>query len=457
MIQTFYLDAATGQRLQSPDYAVAATDTPTGKLMSTEPVRIQYLNVAGQKGTPVAAPSSTIKFGLKQGTVALGNYSDTTFDVYTDAFTAPADPTQPGAFYTASLTIDSTALRALFPVATNGTSPGTVNLIGEILSGAVPSATFAFQAQNNLIKGTESPAVDIPGPSGYPTPAALAASIAAASLDTSAAVLQPPGVSLAYAHRLALVNPSPSGITLDLSGKGLTSIAPSEVLAWIISAANIVYGNYGNVPINVLLNGNALTNVEAILDTIAAGISGGQLYGTNWYGVLNIDVSGGTNAVPPVNVAHQDASVSLQLPEPVPDNAGLVYSVTLNAGSANTFLYVVNYDATIPLSGSSFAYSNYMNISYTATVGVQDSPAMVDVVTRINTLFGGSPVAYFPGPSNLNPDGSFTGADTSEADYPVAFAGPAILSSSPGVVAFTNASLAAIQALNGGQGEVETN
>lgn len=181
-----YLDSVTGQRLQSPDYAVPATDVLTGKLGSVQTVQLQYLKVTNQKGTPVAAPSPTIKFGLKAGTVSRGHYSDTTFDCYTDQFTAPSDPTLAGAFYTATLTVDSVALRALFPVAADGTSAGTADLIAEVLSGGVPSATFAFQAQNNVIKGSESPAVAVAGASGYPTPARVRANVDFGYADYSA-------------------------------------------------------------------------------------------------------------------------------------------------------------------------------------------------------------------------------------------------------------------------------
>ncbi len=158
----FYLHAITGQRLTSTQFPTAAADTPSGKLQSIEQVRIQYSlpNPAGGSSfVPCAAPNPLIKFGLKQ----TNHYSDTAFDVYTDAFLAPADPTLATAFYTANLAIDSVALRALFPVATDGTSAPQVSLMGEILSGGVPSDTFTFTAINNVIKGTESPAVAVPG------------------------------------------------------------------------------------------------------------------------------------------------------------------------------------------------------------------------------------------------------------------------------------------------------
>ena len=247
----FYLDAATGKRVQSPAYAVAATDTPSAKLMSTQTVRIQYLNITAQKGTPTAAPSTALQFGLKQGTVALGNYADTTFDAYTDAFTAPTDPTLSTAYYTATLTIDSTALRALFPVNASGQSVGFVPLIGEILSGGVPSDTFAFNAQNNVIKGTESPAVSVPGASGYPTPVAVNTAVAqaavapvnlsgvtqrtggtSASLDSVVTIGQPAGLLVMFTEAATgdiaffrLVAGAGRGQQTVTDGTGLTAVA----------------------------------------------------------------------------------------------------------------------------------------------------------------------------------------------------------------------------------------
>ena len=129
----FLLSAITGQRLQSLTNPQPAQDTPGGKLMSEQPVRIQYAR-PGTSGTAYvlcAAPGNTIKFGFKRP----GHYADTVFDVYTDAFTAPTDPTAAGAYYTGTLLIDGDALRALFPVAADGTSPDFVPLMGEVLSG----------------------------------------------------------------------------------------------------------------------------------------------------------------------------------------------------------------------------------------------------------------------------------------------------------------------------------
>lgn len=182
-----FFDSVTGQRLQSPDNAIPATDILSGKLMSTQQVRVQYLRVAGQKGTPVAAPSNLIRFGMKAGSVERGHYADAAFDCYTEDFAAPPVPTLSGAFYTATLTIDGDALRALFPVAADGTSAGSADLIAEVRSGPLASATFPFRVANNLIKGPESPAVAVPGAGGYPEPAEVTINAAGVTKRTGAA------------------------------------------------------------------------------------------------------------------------------------------------------------------------------------------------------------------------------------------------------------------------------
>ncbi len=325
--------------------------------------------------------------------------------------------------------------------------------------GAPASAAQYYTTDQVLAAIAQAAAADTPAARNAAITAALAGFT---PLDTSAAVLQPPGVSLAYAHRLGLVNPLPGGITLDLSDKGLTSITPSEVLGWIIAAANLLLSvGYGNAPINVRLGSNALTNTDQILDYIAAGMSGPTLTGTSWYGVLNIDLSGGTNTAPTAGTMHEDASLSLQLPAPVPANAGLAYSITLNADTTPATTSVT-YDATIPLNASSYSQSgNGGNggYSFAAVLGVQDSPAMSDAVAKISDLFSGSPVSYFTSSQGafINPDGSFGGTDPVDADYPVAFAGPAITDSAPGVAAVPNASIAAIRTLNNDTGQAETN
>ena len=175
----FIFNAATGERLTSAAYPQLAVDTPGGKLQATVPVRIQYVSVSGNTGTPCAAPGgSTLKFALKPQE----HFSDALFDVYTDAFTAPADPTQADAFYTATITIDSAALQALFPVAADGTSTGAVTLIGEVKNGSFPTQTFFFSVQNNVIKETEVLPNPAQGIQAYPVSSVVNQAVAEAAL-----------------------------------------------------------------------------------------------------------------------------------------------------------------------------------------------------------------------------------------------------------------------------------
>lgn len=181
-----YFDIVSGQRIvgmANPDTTdlTPATDIPVAKLGTTIPIRIRWLN-----GTvPCAAPNPAIKFALKP----VGHYADTTFDLYTDTFTAPTPPTGGDAYgyYTGSLLIDSGALRALFPTATDGTSPDGVLLIAEVTAGTAWACleVFQFGVYNNLIKGTESPAVVTPG-IAYPSAASVATTVAYAVRDYAA-------------------------------------------------------------------------------------------------------------------------------------------------------------------------------------------------------------------------------------------------------------------------------
>ena len=200
----FFFDAITGARLTSLVYPQFASDTPSAKLAGMDsngnavpiPLRIQY-GVQGASGTayvPCAAPGGLpIKFALKPQ----GHYDDTVFDVFTDTFTAPTDPTQPTAFYTGSILIDGVALRALFPVAADGTSPDSVTLIAEVSSDGIPTRTFFFAVLNNIIKGTESPAISTPGQT-YPQPQiinALIAGLTPTPLATNATKLSQVGIT----------------------------------------------------------------------------------------------------------------------------------------------------------------------------------------------------------------------------------------------------------------------
>ena len=199
-------------------------------------------------------------------------------------------------------------------------------------------------------------------------------------------------------------------------------------------SGHIIWSPRGNQSsaIYLQLTGNAISNVADILAAIATSL-GVLTYATPlWTGSLVLDFTGGTNAVV-ANAAHQDATLVVQLPAPIPGNAGTVLSVAANGSS----VALITYDATVSFANSSSDRGH-------PVVGVADSPAMADVVALIDGFSG---FDYFGIP--LAADGSASGNDPVESDYPVTCSGSAVVSTTPGVVGTANADIATITAFRG--------
>ena len=216
----------------------------------------------------------------------------------------------------------------------------------------------------------------------------------------------------------------------QLAGRSVTSLDPDSVVDWLIRRVNYLVAT-GQTSAGIQLNasGCAITNVGALLTAIAGALSG---LNNIYTGAVSLDFSSGTNAVVP-NLAHQDATLVVQLPAPIPGNAGTVLSVAANGSS----VALITYDATVSFANSSSDRGH-------PVVGVADSPAMADVVALIDGFSG---FDYFGIP--LAADGSASGNDPVESDYPVTCSGSAVVSTTPGVVGTANADIATITAFRG--------
>lgn len=252
--------------------------------------------------------------------------------------------------------------------------------------------------------------------------------------DTNAATLQPFPLWLQYGGRLTRISGGYSGITLDLAGKGFTYASPDEVVAWLTEAIYFIQPNLGSAPLTIDLSGNALPNTEDILDAIAAALMSPPF--TAFGGGFTVYLQGGTNA--PAGTPHQDATLSIQLPPPIPANAGTVLSASFGGGTgAETWVY----DAGIPFAGS----NNSSGGTPVITIGVADSPSMADVASFFNNA---SSEALGNFSISLDPDGSGPGSDPVEDDYPFTVTGRAVVTSTPGAVAAPSAAIATIESYN---------
>lgn len=305
----------------------------------------------------------------------------------------------------------------------------TTPIVADPTTGVVANPGFA--AANNL---------DTTGARDTAISAAIAA--LPAPVDTSAAPIQP---FTAWLNRGAQMLADPTQDLL-LPAIGITSLDPASLVAKLVSRMEYLFGvGQGSNAIVVSLQGNSISNTQAILDAFAAAITNGSTFPSHYTGQLQINLSDGTNAAVTPSVAHQDATLDLQLPDPSnPANAGTISTISYNGGQYPCSLV---YDASLTLAQSNTVNNQDQSISSVTTIGIQDHPSMSQVVAILN----GSDTTTAPsvdyinvfqyfsadGVVNIDTDGHVTGHNTFEYDYPAEGVGV----TNPGVIANPNASI----------------
>ena len=153
--------------------AQAPVDTLSGKLGSTIPISVRF-----PSGGALVASNGSLKLGFKP----TGQYNAGAWDAYTDVLVPAGTTGDASLTYTGLLALTADALFALFPVASNGSAPDSVTIMGALLDGNVELSTFSFNVTNNLFKGTETPPTAVDAVLPFPSSTALATTAALSAL-----------------------------------------------------------------------------------------------------------------------------------------------------------------------------------------------------------------------------------------------------------------------------------
>jgi hypothetical protein len=185
---------------------------------------------------------------------------------------------------------------------------------------------------------------------------------------------------------------------LDLSGLGLTAIDPGLIVQWLVQAIQYDGGDGQTID----LSGNALS-LEVEDSILAALLANSATSG----GSYSINLSGGSNAS-----LSTPMSATLAMPAtPVPYQDEAFFRVSNGSPySPINLLAAIDFDSSIPLSGSNVQYSDGNNTVY---LGIADSPSQEALAAELASLCSGFSTTVID-----NGDGTVSISDANAADLP---------------------------------------